>query len=172
MSGGTGAFNVIPYSVTFNGTVRTYSEDIRNKIEKRTFEIADGITSGFDAKLDFVYQRMTDSTINDTEHAMFCADIAEGIFGGHSVNRNAPPSMGGEDFGAMLKVCPGAYIKLGQGVPEDKNSPCNHGLHNPQYDFNDELIPLGVEYWVKLVEESFTSEIMPCLFASSSGFSR
>ena len=64
------------------------------------------------------------------------------------------PGHGGEDFGAMLLEKPGCYIWIGQAEPEQASSNHNHGLHTPRYDFNDEIIPLGIEYWARIVEES------------------
>ena len=152
INGGTGAFNVTPTTITFTGTVRTYCETLRHKIKARTIEVCEGITSAFGATVDYDYVFATDSTINDIEQADFCAEVASVVVGAVHVDTNAPPSMGGEDFGAMLKHCPGAYIKMGQGIAGEPQNPCSRGLHNPNYDFNDDLIPLGVEYWVKLVE--------------------
>lgn len=154
INGGTGAFNVTPSSITFTGTVRTYCDALREKIRCRTLEIAEGIAGGFGAKVDYAYDFVIDATINDREQAEFCASVASAVVGAVHVDLDAPPSMGGEDFGSMLKERPGAYIKMGQAVAGEPQNPCSRGLHNAHYDFNDDLIPLGVEYWVKLVESA------------------
>lgn len=153
INGGTGAFNVTPDRVVFNGTVRTYSHTLREKIENRIKEIAQSIAADFGAKAECLYEHKIDATINDPKQAAFCARIAEAVVGADHVSMDGPPSMGGEDFGSFLDHCPGAYVKMGQGT-DDLSSPCNHGLHNPSYDFNDDLIPLAIEYWTRLVEEA------------------
>lgn len=152
INAGTGAFNVTPTTLTFTGTVRTYCEKLRHYIRSRTLEIAEGIASGFGASVHYEYNFVIDSTINDIKEADFCAAVASAVVGTERVNTQAPPSMGGEDFGAMLKDRPGAYIKMGQAAPNDPAHGSCNGLHSPHYDFNDDLIPLGVEYWVRLVE--------------------
>ncbi len=152
INGGTGAYNVTPSSITFTGTVRTYCDALRQKIRSRTLEIAEGIAGGFGASVHYEYNFVIDSTINDIKEADFCAAVASAVVGAERVNTQAPPSMGGEDFGSMLKERPGAYIKMGQAVLGEHENACSRGLHSPLYDFNDDLIPLGVEYWVKLVE--------------------
>ena len=154
INGGTGAFNVTPDCVRFSGTVRTYSHSLRQKIEDRITQISESIAADFGAKATCLYEHLIDATINDPAQAAFCIGVAERVVGKDSVCRDAPPSMGGEDFGAFLEHCPGAYIKMGQANPVSQESPCNRGLHNPGYDFNDDLIPLAIEYWASLVEEA------------------
>lgn len=152
IKGGTGAYNVTPSTVHFSGTVRTYCDTLRGTIRQRIMELAAGIAGGFGASAECRYHFGIDATINDPRQAAFCATVAAAVVGDKNVNTEAQPSMGGEDFGAMLKGRPGAYIKMGQADPNDPAHGSSHGLHSPLYDFNDDLIPLGVEYWVKLVE--------------------
>ncbi|MGH1375676.1 MAG: M20 aminoacylase family protein [Alphaproteobacteria bacterium] len=152
INGGTGAFNVIPSHVTFNGTVRTYCTSLKAKIEQRIKKISSDIAENYGAKALCTYTSMIEPTINDIEHAKICADIARAQVGDDNVITDGKASMGGEDFGAFLQHIPGAYVKMGQAIPNDPTSPCNQGLHNAGYDFNDDLIPIGIEYWVRLVE--------------------
>ena len=150
--GGEGAFNVIPGEVHFNGTVRCYDMEISKKMENRMKNLISSIAEAMGASANVHYFHTTDPTINNAEHAQICADVAHSMFPAEKIVEDAAPSMGGEDFGVFLQHCPGAYIKFGQATPEEKNSPCNRGLHNAGYDFNDELIPIAVEYWARLIE--------------------
>lgn len=149
---GTGADNVMPDSAYMLGTVRAFREEIRTFAEKRITEIAQGIATSFGAKAEVIYTRNYDPTINTPQEAMFCADIARGLFGDAHVDTNVDLCMGAEDFGAFLTKVPGAYIYIGQGT-KDAKSPHNKGLHHPGYDFNDALIPYGIKYWQDLVEK-------------------
>lgn len=150
INGGTGAFNVIPDQVTLTGTVRTYSETLKTKIEKRIGEISSGIAQSYGATTHYTYTRRIEPTINDPKHAQICAEVAQSL--GANVKTDGNPSMGGEDFGAFLQIIPGAYIKIGQAIKDDAQHRCSQGLHNAGYDFNDDLIPIATEYWVRLVE--------------------
>ena len=100
---------------------------------------------------------MIEPTVNDPSHAKICADIARAQVGEDMVITDGKASMGGEDFGAFLQHVPGAYVKIGQAFQNDPDSPCNQGLHNAGYDFNDALIPIAIEYWVRLVEERLSA---------------
>ena len=103
--------------------------------------------------IEYEYEFVLDPTINTPEETTFCVDIAKDIFGTDNVNADVTPSMGGEDFGRMLFDVPGCYIWMGQGE-DDADSNHNHGLHTPRYDFNDEIIPMGIEYWARVVEKA------------------
>lgn len=151
INGGTGAFNVIADQVTLSGTVRTYSEALKTKIEKRIGEISSGIAESYGATTHYTYTRMIEPTINDPKHAKICVEIAKSQDA--AVKTDGNPSMGGEDFGAFLQVIPGAYVKIGQAIEGDAQHRCSQGLHNAGYDFNDDLIPITTEYWVRLVED-------------------
>lgn len=148
---GKGAFNVIPDDLSFKGTVRSYNNDMRTLAEKRIREIAAQVAAANGASVTVDYKRNIDATINNPEKAMLCADAMARIIGDENVNRNVTPSMGGEDFGAMLAARPGAYIYVGQGTG-DKKSAHDQALHNPQYDFNDEIIPIVMDYMAELVD--------------------
>ncbi|PCJ98629.1 MAG: amidohydrolase [Zetaproteobacteria bacterium] len=150
INGGTGAFNVIPDQVTLSGTVRTYSNTLKAEIEKRIGEISSDIAKSYGATTNYTYTSIIGPTVNNPEHAKMCAGIAETL--GAVVRTDGNPSMGGEDFGAFLQIKPGAYIKIGQAIEDDKEHRCSQGLHNARYDFNDDLIPIATEYWVRLVE--------------------
>lgn len=150
---GEGAHNVIPDTAKLSGTVRTFSNDTRDLIEQRMHELCAGFAATYGVEINITYNRMIDPTINNPTHTQIAADAMSRILGEENIDRNVSPTMGGEDFGGMLGVVPGAYMFVGQATP-DKNSPHNQGLHSPKYDFNDSLIPIAVDYFAELVESS------------------
>ncbi len=138
------ASNVIAQSARIKGTVRTLSAPVRDLMERRLGEFVPQFATAFGATATVNYRRGYPPTVNHPAQTHFAADVAAQIAGVDNVDRNTEPSMGGEDFAFMLNARPGAYIMLGQG-----DGP---GLHQDTYDFNDEIIPIGCSYWVKLVE--------------------
>lgn len=148
-----GAFNITPESVTLIGTVRSFRPETRDLAETRIKHIVAGIAGSLGGSAEVAYQRGYPATINSAREAEFAAQVGESIFGKENVVRDAAPTMGGEDFSYMLQVRPGAYIWLGQG-----GGPSGCFLHNPGYDFNDDIIPLGAGYLASLVEESLPPE--------------
>jgi hippurate hydrolase len=136
------AFNIIPRTVKLTGTVRTLDEAVRKFMEDRIRTITNGITATFGATASIHYRNGYPVTVNAPGPTAFAAGVARGISGATSVE--ADGTMGGEDFAYMLQAKPGAYIFLGNGDSTE--------LHSDTYDFNDEIIPVGVSYWVKLVE--------------------
>lgn len=138
------AFNVIPQAATLRGTVRTLDPEIRELAEKRMAALVHSIAEGFGAKADIDYILGYPVTVNHDDEVDLAVSIAEGISGQGKVDKEIAPMMGGEDFSFMLEQRPGAFIFAGNGDTA--------GLHHPDYDFNDELIPVGCSYWVKLVE--------------------
>jgi amidohydrolase len=145
----TGVFNVIPDFVKLIGTVRTFRPETRDLAENRTREIVEGIAAALGGRADIEYKRGYPSTINSEREALFAAKVGERVFGKDNVFTDAEPTMGGEDFSYMLQARPGAYVFLGQG-----GGPTGCFLHNPGYDFNDDVIPLGAGYLAALIEES------------------
>lgn len=148
---GTGAHNVIPDNAIITGTLRTYDEELRQSLHKQIGATARGIAQAMGADIDYDFRFVLDPTINDPQATDFCVDIARRLFGEHNVDADVTPSMGGEDFGRMMADIPGCYIWMGQGEA-DMHSPHNQGLHTPRYDFNDEIIPIAIEYWAQVVE--------------------
>jgi amidohydrolase len=151
INAGTGADNVIPDTALLTGTFRTFQVATRQHIARRIDEIASAIASTMGGKADTTVFNGYDPTINSKPESIFCADICRTLVGAENVNDDVEPCMGAEDFGAMLQQVPGCYIWMGQ-AEDDSTSPHNKGLHTGGYDFNDEIIPLGVEYWARLVE--------------------
>ncbi|MGX9415996.1 M20 aminoacylase family protein [Vibrio sp. WJH972] len=141
------AYNVIPEDVTIKGTTRSFCPDVRDLIEKRMAEVVNSIAAAQDCKAEITYTRCYPATVNVPEEAQKCREVLESMSDIESVVVNPAASMGGEDFAFMLEQCPGAYIWLGNGDAEH----C-HSLHNPNYDFNDKVLPIGANFWVKLVQ--------------------
>jgi amidohydrolase len=139
-------WNVVPNAVTLRGTVRTLRPQTRDLIEARMAERADLISRAFGARAYFHYQRRYPATINTRDEAETARLAAAEIANDRAVLTDLAPSMASEDFSYMLEEKPGAYIWIGNGPAED-----GHNLHSPRYDFNDEVLPVGVEYWVRLV---------------------
>ncbi len=144
-----GASNVIPDAVLMHGTVRTFRPETRDLAEKRVREIVEGVAKALGGTTKIEYNRNYPATINTEREALFAARVGEKIFGTENVITDADPTMGGEDFSYMLQAKPGAYVFLGQG-----GGPMSCFLHNPNYDFNDDVIPMGAGYLAALVEES------------------
>jgi len=149
--GGT-AHNVIDDEVKLSGTIRTFKPETRSFIEKRIEEIANGIAKahGAGANIEFDLINKYPATINSKKESEFAARIAKQMVGEENVNTDIDPSMGGEDFSYLLNKKPGSYLYIGQG---DENHKAH--LHTTKYDFNDNLLPIGVNYWVNLVKEYF-----------------
>jgi len=140
-------WNVIPEEMVIRGTTRAFKEEIQSHMEAEIRRIADGVatTFGIDAKVH--YERRYPPTINNAAETDITAGVARDLVGDDFVSLDKDPMMGAEDFAFMLNEKPGAYMWIGNG-PRDGG--CM--LHNPHYDFNDEVLPLGASYWAKLVE--------------------
>lgn len=136
--------NVIPQTAQLRGTARSLTPEIRDLLEKRIGEMAEGVARAYGATAKLTYHRDYPVVRNHERQTAFASRIAGEISGRERVNTNIPPVMGGEDFAFMLNARPGAFIFVGNGP--------SAGLHHPKYDFNDEVIPFGTSYWVRLVE--------------------
>jgi amidohydrolase len=148
------ATNVVPDSCELQGTVRTFTVEVLDLIEERMRHIARHVSAAHEAECEFEFARNYPPTINSAAEAEFARQVMVSIVGEANVEVQEP-TMGGEDFAYMLQAKPGAYcfIANGDGGHRDMGhgaGPCM--LHNPSYDFNDELIPLGATYWVRLAE--------------------
>ena len=148
ISGGD-TWNVIPEEVILRGTTRAFEPAVQEGLEARLRQIADGIAAAAGATVALRYLPGYPPTINSVDEAEFAAQVAEQVAGAENVDREPVPVMGAEDFAFMLQERPGAYIWIGNGPGEGG---CT--LHNPHYDFNDEILPIGASYWVRLVESA------------------
>lgn len=149
------ATNVIPDEAVLIGTVRTFTTDVLDLIEQRMRAIAEYTAAAFDATADFRFKRNYPSLINHEKETAFAINVMQSIVGAQNVNAQIEPTMGAEDFAFMLQKKPGSYVFIGNGEGTHRETghglgPCN--LHNPSYDFNDSLLPIGATYWVRLVE--------------------
>lgn len=148
------ATNVVPDHCELQGTVRTFSLEVLDLIEQRMRDVAAHTCAAFGATCTFEFERNYPPTINHHAEANFAREVMADIVGADNVLAQEP-TMGAEDFSYMLQANSGAYCFIGNG--EGSHREIGHGegpctLHNPNYDFNDRLIPLGATYWVKLVE--------------------
>ena len=137
-------FNVMPEEVKLKGTMRCFDMEQRARIEQRFRDTISAVADLHGLEVELDYQARYPATINDAAHADICADVLSGMLGQQNVRRDMPASMASEDFAFMSQVSPGAYIWMGNGEQ-------SASLHNPKYDFNDALLPIGVRYWVGLV---------------------
>lgn len=142
------ATNVIPTQLTLAGTLRYFDETVGDHLKQRIETLVDNICKSMDASGETRFGLGYPATINTPELAKNCAVAAQSLVGKEAVHRHHPPSMGAEDFSYMLNASQGAYIWIGNGEGEGG---CM--LHNNQYDFNDDISPLGASYWVNLVEQ-------------------
>jgi hippurate hydrolase len=135
--------NVIPQTALLRGTARSLTPEVRDLLEQRLHEVVTGTARLYGATAKLTYRRDYPVTRNHEQHA-FAASVAAQVVGRERVDDDVAPVMGAEDFSFMLEARPGAFIFVGNGD--------SAGLHHPAYDFNDEAIPIGASYWVKLVE--------------------
>ncbi|MDB9951107.1 M20 family metallopeptidase [Candidatus Thioglobus sp.] len=144
--------NVIPNDMNLTGSLRYFSTDVGNEVKAKIKKIVEGISYSMGATATFSSTPNYPATVNTPKHAELCANAAAEVVGSSNVLRNEKPSMGSEDFSFLLNALEGAYIWIGNGlVPEDDpEGGCM--LHNTEYDFNDEILPLGSSYWVQLVQ--------------------
>lgn len=138
------AYNVIPNEALLAGTVRTLNSEVQAHARKRIEEIVHGVAAAHGAAAVLTYRHGYPATLNHDVETDFAADVAETVAGADKVNRDARPLLGGEDFSYMLAARPGAFIFIGNGDSES--------LHHPSYDFNDDILVDGAEYWVRLAQ--------------------
>jgi len=151
------ATNVIPDEAVLIGTVRTFTTEVLDLVERRMQEMAQGVAAAFNAGADFTFKRNYPPLVNHAAQTAFAIDAMQAVVGADNVDTDVEPTMGAEDFAFMLQARPGCYVFLGNGDGEHRLGghglgPCQ--LHNGSYDFNDQLLPIGASYWVKLVEMS------------------
>ena len=146
--GGT-AHNVIPSFVTLTGTVRTLLPETRDFAEKRIKEVAQATAMAHGATADVNYHRGYPVTVNHDNETEFAIGVAGSVAGTSAVEANTAPRMGAEDFSYMLESRPGAFIFIGNGDTA--------GLHHPAYDFNDDVLPYGISYWVTMAEKALAA---------------
>ena len=151
------ATNVIPDEAKLAGTVRTLSAKVLDMIEKQMEEVAVNTAAAFGAEVEFKFRRNYPPLVNHPEATRFAVEVMKSVVGADKVDDKTEPSMAAEDFAYFLQAKPGCYIFIGNGEGDHREG--GHGLgpcvlHNGSYDFNDNLLPIGASFWVKLVEAS------------------
>jgi len=141
------AFNVIPEDAILRGTARAFAPGVRDALEAGIRRVSAGVAAAYGVKIEANYMRGYPPTVNWPRETEIAATVLEALVGAENVIRDIEPTMGGEDFAYMLEKKPGCYIFIGNGPGEGG---CM--LHNPHYDFNDEIMAFGSAYWVRLVE--------------------
>ena len=139
-------WNVIPDAAVVRGTARAFTTEVRDLLERRLREICTGIAAAHNAQIKVRYERRYPPLVNAAPETEICSSILQAMVGPDKVLR-VPAVMGSEDFAFMLQAKAGCYVFVGNGPGEGG---CM--LHNPHYDFNDQILPLGASYWVNLVE--------------------
>ena len=155
------ATNVVPDTCELQGTVRTFTPELLDLIEARMKTVAEHTCAAFEASCEFEFRRKYPSTINSAPEAAFARQVMTDIVGADQVLPQQA-TMTSEDFAYMLQVMPGAYVFISNG--DGQHREMGHGggpcmLHNPSYDFNDELIPLGATYWSRLAQEWLSARV-------------
>jgi amidohydrolase len=146
---GGDAHNVIPETVEIAGTVRTLRREVATMAEERMRAICGGLAMAHGASITLDFDANYPVTFNHAEETAFSTEVASEIAGAAQVEPAMQPVMGGEDFSYMLEARPGAFVFIGNGDTAD--------LHHPAYDFNDEVIPHGISYWVRIAEKSLAA---------------
>lgn len=149
------AVNVVPDEAKLAGTVRTFTTETLDLVEERMRKIIEATAAAYDCTAEFTFQRNYPPTVNSEAEARFAIETMQEIVGAEGVDAGVEPTMGAEDFSFMLLEKPGCYAFIGNGEGGHRDQ--GHGLgpcmlHNASYDFNDAILPVGVSYWVRLVE--------------------
>jgi len=141
------AWNIIPDDALVRGTIRSFNAETQELVERAVERLCTGIASAFGAQITVRFDHRYPPTVNSAAETEVCRRVASRLLGPDKVRTSELPSMGAEDFAYMLREIPGCYVWLGNGPG---TGGCT--LHNPHYDFNDDILPLGVSYWVRLAE--------------------
>ena len=141
-------YNIIPETVRMLGTARWFAPEVGDRLEEGVQRIATGIASSLGATAAVLFDRAYPATVNDADAMLLARRAAEAVAGAARVEELDKPTMGGEDFAFMLEKQQGAYIMLGTG-----RTARDPQLHNPRFDFNDDMLPVGASYWATLAEQ-------------------
>ena len=141
-------WNVIPEQVVLRGTVRSFKRDVQDMMERRMRTLVEGIAAMFEMTATLRYERRYPATVNSEMETRHAVNAAAAVVGVANVDTDPTPEMGSEDFAFMLQAKPGCYVWLGAG--SGANTP---NIHNPRYDFNDDVLKIGASYWVALAEQ-------------------
>lgn len=147
------AWNILPEEAVLRGTLRSFKPAVQDAVEAAITRLCSGIATAYGAQISTRFNHRYPPTVNAIPETGFCQSVAKSVFGEEHVLTDMMPSMGAEDFAYMLQEKPGCYAWLGNG---SSHASCT--LHNPRYDFNDDILPLGVSYWVELVHQALGRE--------------
>jgi hippurate hydrolase len=147
---GGDAYNIIPDTVELAGAIRCFDSAQRTMLKRRVVEVVQGVCSAMGATASVEYVSGYPAVMNWDEPTALAAKVAASVAGDDQVDAAAAPVMGSEDFAYMLERIPGCYVFIGNGAGDGA---CM--IHNPGYDFNDAILPLGASYWVRLAEAFF-----------------
>jgi len=150
---GGDTWNVIPEQVVLRGTVRTFDRAVQDLIEQRMHTIVEGIAAMFEMTATVRYERRYLATVNSGTETRHAIAAASAVVGEPNDDTDPTPEMGSEDFAFMLQARPGCYVWLGAG-----NGPDTANIHNPRYDFNDDVLAIGASYWVTLAEQQLPAD--------------
>jgi len=147
------ATNIIPDEAWIGGTIRTFTTPVLDLMEDRLRSISEAVATSFECKAEIQFERNYPPLINHASETAFALSVIEEFAGQERIVKNTQPTMGAEDFAFMLEKVPGCYVFIGNG--DGIHREIGHGLgrcnlHNPSYDFNDRLIPIGASYWINL----------------------
>ncbi len=146
-AGSTG--NVIPQEAVLNGTVRTLRPQVQDEVEQMLTDMAVATAAAHGAQAVVEYVRGYPPVVNAATPTERAALAATKLVGADKVIRKRPPGMGGEDFSFMALRVPGCFVRFGQADGEKGSTP----VHHPEYDFNDDILPIGASFWSTLVEQ-------------------
>lgn len=153
---GSGTFNVIPDKATMMGCIRSFNDSVREHAIQRLKQLVESTAQAYGATATLTFRPGSyPATVNDSQAAQLAADAAKEVVGDAKVNTNCLPLSGSEDFSFMLQAVPGCYVLLGNGVEGEMGGV---SVHNPSYDFNDNIIPVGASYFVQLVKRELPSK--------------
>ena len=143
---------VVPEKVTLKGVIRTFSSGLRSHLEQRTRELCNHIAAAHGGTAAVHITCDSDEVFNHEETTDIAKQVAENIVGDGNVDMQYKPTMSGEDFGSYVREVPGTFVFIGQGEPDEPKNASSYSIHSPYYDFNDDVLPIGVEYWMSLAE--------------------
>jgi hippurate hydrolase len=153
---GSGTFNVIPSNATMMGCIRTFDNSVREHAIERLEQLVECTARAYGASASVTFRSGSyPATINDADATRLATEVARQVVGDANVNPDCLPLSGSEDFSFMLQAVPGCYLLLGNGLEGETGGIC---VHNPHYDFNDEIIPAGASFFVRLIERELPTQ--------------
>lgn len=147
--------NVIPDRASMRGTIRSLTSEVLQSIQEQLRDLCAGASVAHGMPIDVEFHQFYPATVNTAWHTQLSAEVIRQAFGTDALRYPVPANMTSEDFGFMLRERPGAYVLLGNHAPQGHQAP----LHNPSYDFNDAIIPRGVEFWVNLARTYYAQSV-------------